>query len=213
MGLVLPERSKWAERALQGLAFWMGYRRALFDGYEIPEAALVTESCSLLQTSLPKELVLLCEQQYKKILPPNAPLKILGKLDRADLVIAHNSVRKAKAGAITQHLEIVIEVKRWATKWKLIVDDMQRLHEMIKLANKPLRGWLFVISERELPDAFVTEEGASIGGVHQIEKSEGYYKVRKTCKASHRFKTTEVANYACLIEIFTEKPSKSLGPG
>ena len=49
MGATLPERQKWLENALQGLAFWIGHRHSLFNGYPLVEGALVAEACNLIQ--------------------------------------------------------------------------------------------------------------------------------------------------------------------
>lgn len=41
MGYDMPERPEFLESALQGVAYWMGYRRAYYRSYPIPEAAIV----------------------------------------------------------------------------------------------------------------------------------------------------------------------------
>jgi hypothetical protein len=115
----------------------------------------------------------------------------------------------------TPFLEIVIEVKRSPFAGDGILNDMKRLHELIRLAQlagTTVRGWLFVISESGRPEQFVTEHGSSQKGPNQIQgaEGEGWYVVRKTCKASARFEgveRVETAHYACLIEIFTHKPT------
>lgn len=64
------ELPKWLIPPLQGLAFWIGHRHSLFKGYHLLEAALVAESCNLIQANLPKnELILVPECLYKNLLP------------------------------------------------------------------------------------------------------------------------------------------------
>lgn len=46
----------WIITSLQGLAFWIGYKRALYRDYPLSEGALVTELRSLIHANLPDEL-------------------------------------------------------------------------------------------------------------------------------------------------------------
>jgi uncharacterized protein (DUF736 family) len=116
---------------------------------------------------------------------------------------ANESVPKPNEGEMAPHLEIIIEAKRAGEAWERISKDLQRLYAALTLANKPtLRGWLFVISESDLPEKFVTEKGKSRQGPVAIEGTDedGWYVVRRSCKASSRFETTREAQHACLIE-------------
>ena len=67
MGEPLPERQKWLEHALQGLAFWIGHRHSLFNRYPLPEGALVAEACNLIEANIPPEIILLPECMYKNL--------------------------------------------------------------------------------------------------------------------------------------------------
>jgi hypothetical protein len=208
MGLDLPERTRWGERALQGLAFWIGHRRAMFEGYPLPEAALVAEACVLLRSALHSDKVLLCERMYRNLLPANGKRKVLKKRDRVDLTIANREIGSAQKGELTQHIEYIIEVKRASAPWPLIQKDMRRLHEALTLAGNSatMRALLFVVSEAARPERLVTENGDSMKKPHKIDDCDGYYLVRRTCKASSRFETVNEAHYASLIEVFTYKP-------
>jgi hypothetical protein len=55
MGEKKDDRSlpQWIGRTLQGLAFWIGHRHALYHDHQIPEGALVAEACNLIQANLP----------------------------------------------------------------------------------------------------------------------------------------------------------------
>jgi hypothetical protein len=217
MGLDLPARQKWAEQALQGLAFWIGHRQAMFSGYPLMEAALVAELCNLMQANRPPNQILLCEQQYRYLLPEDSPRELLRDLYRADLVVAQDGINAAPMWGKTNFLEIVIEVKRSPFTDEGILNDMKRLHEMLRLAHmaigRHIQAWLFIISESGRPHPFVTERGWSRTGKHAIQGAVGggWYVVRKTCKAAARFEGQErvdTAHYACLVEIFTYEPNR-----
>lgn len=72
----LPERQKWLEHALQGLAFWIGHRHSLFSGYPLTEGALVAEACNLIQANLPPDLILLPERMYRNLVPNGTQIKM-----------------------------------------------------------------------------------------------------------------------------------------
>ena len=57
MGYIMPERPQFLESALRGLAYWMGHRASYFNKYPLPEAALVTEGCNLIQANLGNDQV------------------------------------------------------------------------------------------------------------------------------------------------------------
>jgi hypothetical protein len=52
MSKPLDRPPKWAERALQGLAFWIGCRHSLYAHYPLSEGALVAEACNLIYANL-----------------------------------------------------------------------------------------------------------------------------------------------------------------
>src|SRR5438034_7004713 len=70
----LPKWPKWAEAALQGLSYWMGYRESLYRGHPVPEAAMVNEACNLIYANLTTGLQLLCEWRYRFLVPPKKTL-------------------------------------------------------------------------------------------------------------------------------------------
>ena len=96
MGETLPERQKWLEHALQGLAFWIGHRHSLFNGYPLVEGALVAEACNLIQANLPHQLILLPECLYRNLGqgPIGANIEDVTRESRADLVICSEAARE-----------------------------------------------------------------------------------------------------------------------
>jgi hypothetical protein len=195
----LNKQPRWAQRALQGGAYWMGHRRCLYRDYPLAEGALVAEVCNLIYANLPENLQLLCEIQYSSFVN-DAPLpRILQGRIRADLVVAE---RPARSGADPVP-KFIIEVKRASSPQALITADLQRLVAARRLCPD-IRAFLFVISEAKRPKRFVHREGRSLGGKHVIPNSDGYYRVRRTWKAAHAFEKRDRAQYACLIEVYPD---------
>lgn len=209
MGLELPQETTWAVRALQGLAFWIGHREAMYNGYPLSEGALVAETCNLIHSALPKHQVLRCQELYRNLLPPGATMNVITKQARADLVIANEAYPKAKVKDRFHHVQHVIEVKRSTAPAPAIRKDLQRLHEAVKEGNGQFRGLLFLVTDRVSapPSGFATATGSSEKGVHDIDGG-GFYVVRRTCKASAKFESYNNAYYACLIEVFQHKPTR-----
>src|SRR5476651_1923666 len=114
MGEELEVWPKWAEAALQGLAFWIGHRHALYRHYPLSEGALVAETCNLIHAHLETGDSLLCEQQYKRLLPTRMQATALGSKSRADLVVIRGiTPTDAKtARSLSDHVSTVVEVKR-----------------------------------------------------------------------------------------------------
>ena len=114
MGRNLAPTPSWAERALQGLVFWVGHRRALYHHYPLSEGALVAETCNLIHANLDQDKRLLCERQYLKLLPAGHRLEAVHAKSRADIVVVRRPTQKQAdgPGSLVNSLEAVIEVKR-----------------------------------------------------------------------------------------------------
>lgn len=202
MGLTLPERQKWLEHALQGLAFWIGHRHSIFKDYPLSEGALVAEACNLIQANLPHELVLMPERMYKNLVSTHSKVEGVGDMARADLVLCTKETRKiGRDGDLSAHTKFVIEVKRWSSSRKSIDADLKRLHSYLKVATSGTRCFLFVVSESRAPGRFV-KDGKSILGLKRIPESDGHFRVRRTVKAAASFSGKETANYVCFLEVF-----------
>jgi hypothetical protein len=67
---------------------------------------------------------------------------------------------------------------------------------------------LFVVSEARRLPRFVTEDGQSLRGPHSIPDDRGHFRVRRTFKAAHAFKTIETAQYASLLEVYPHPAPK-----
>ncbi len=204
MGRTLPERQKWLEVALQGLAFWIGHRHSLFRGYPLSEGALVAEACNLIQSNLPHELVLMPECMYRNLVTPGKLVNGVGNQARADLVLCDQAASLiGRDGNVSAHTKFVIEVKRGQASAQSINEDLVRLHSYLEVATVGTRCFLFVVSEGSAPRRFV-KDGKSILGVHAIPGRQGTFHVRRSVKAAASFSGKESAHYVCLLEVFLE---------
>lgn len=196
----------WSERALQGLAFWIGHRHALYRSYPLSEGALVAEACNLIFANLATNEVLLCEAQYSRLVPPGQWPHSLGQRSRADLVIANGLDHKQATGPdnLVPYAMTVIEVKRASAPRSQLDDDLKRL-AALKTANPSARAFLFLASEAARPKRFVSAEGRAILGKQEIPTTNCYFRVRRACKAASAFSGRDSAHYACIIEVFTKE--------
>jgi hypothetical protein len=197
MASTLEKWPTWAERALQGIAYWIGHRRCLYRHYPLSEGALVAEVCNLIHANLPDKLSLSCEVQYSSLIHRDEKPTELTDRARADLVVAEKAINPDDEATP----KFIIEVK-WASAPKAQIDaDLRRL-SAVRGIRPDLRTFLFVISEAQRPARFVGENGMSVLGKHPIPQSEGHFRVRRTWKAAHAYTKRDRAQYACLIEVY-----------
>lgn len=203
MGEPLDRWPAWSEKALQGLAFWIGHRHALYPNYPLGESALVAEACNLIFANLGADEVLLCERQYTQLMPEGSWPREQGLKSRADLTVTTGLTHaQAAAGeSLLGHLSAVIEVKRASAPRAQIDQDLKRL-AILKNANPTVRALLFVVAEAHRPKRFVAPEGKAILGKSAIPGQNAHYRVRRACKAAAAFSGKESAHYACIIEVF-----------
>lgn len=203
MGKPLDRWPTWSEKALQGLAFWIGHRHALYPHYPLGESALVAETCNLIFAHLGAGEILLCERQYTQLMPDGGWPSAQGARARADLTVVTGLTHtEAKARTSLQGvLSAVIEVKRASAPKAQIDQDLKRL-AILKHANPAVRALLFVVAESHRPTRFVGPKGKAILGKTEIPGAGAYYRVRRACKAAAAFSGKESAHYACIIEVF-----------
>lgn len=203
MGVHLEAWPTWAEQALQGLSFWIGHRHALYRHYPLSEGALVAETCNLIHAHLETGESLICEEQYKRLLPLGASTSGLGSKSRADLTVVRGiSPSKAKdIPTLAGHIVSVVEVKRASAPKAQIDYDLQRL-ATLKTAMPSVRALLFLVSEAKRPSRFVSKEGRAILGERAIPGTSATYRVRRACKATAAFSGKDTAHYACIIEVY-----------
>lgn len=191
----------WVTTALQGLAFWIGYRRALYRGYPLSEGALVSELRGLLHSNLPDELFLKCEIAYSHLVKKRPRPEPISGRTRADIVIANKIESKTKNNKLILNPKYVIEFKRSKAPTREINKDLQRL-AAFKSTNSDARAFLFVLSEADRNDRFVDERGKSRLGAQNIPNSTGTFRVRRTLRAAPAYTKRDSANYASIIEVY-----------
>lgn len=210
LGSTLPERQKWLENALQGLAFWIGHRHSFFHTYPLPEGALVAEACNLIQSNLPADLILLPECMYGNLIPIGTEIDGVTGQSRADLVICdRNAASVGRKGNVAEHVRFVFEVKRGSATEKEINTDLARLYGFLSATHTQARGFLFIVCEGRSHPRFI-KNGKSILGMHELPGKQGHFRVRRTVKAAASFSGKETAHYVCLIEVFLHQSDKVL---
>lgn len=207
MGYDMPERPVFLEKAMQGLAFWMGHRSALFSGYPLPEAALVAEMCNLIQANLKSDQRLCPEVLYRRLVSTDGAT-VYGQA-RADLVIIPSTAPDPYQNDVRDAVQFIFEVKRAGSAPQSIDEDLRRLHTFKLHGRADARAFLIVASEGQLPGRFVDEKkGQSLPDTHEIPETGGCYHVRRTVKAAASFQKKKNAHYVCIVEVFTSKPDK-----
>lgn len=208
MGYQMPERPAFLEKAMQGLAFWIGHRSALFNDYPLPEAALVAEMCSLIQANLDNEQRLCPEVLYRNIVNIEHADHLTDQA-RADLVVVPFSAADPYKHDVKDTVQFVFEVKRASSTRQLVDEDLRRLYSFKEQCQTQARAFLIVASEGNLPKRFVDEKkGNSRLHSHEIPGTTGCYHVRRTVKAAASFERKKTANFVCIVEVFNKKPNK-----
>lgn len=193
----------WAIKSAQGITYWTGHRRALYNGYPIGESAFVAELCNLIFANLDKQSFFLkCEVMYRVLAKPHP--RPVGIPDRArtDLVI----YRKQVSPTSEPTPEYIVEVKRASSSASMILEDLKRL-ALIKAVLPECRALLYVIAEATRPTAYVSDKGVSITRKARSIKDStgnkiGYYHIRLIKKAAHAITKIERAQYAVVLEVF-----------
>lgn len=201
--MVLLEIPIWSRKALQGITYWIGHRRCLYSNYPLGESAFIAELCNLIFAHLGKHQTLRCEMMYSELAGGAELPELFGRRARADIVVLNRS--EATGGEPVP--KFIVEVKRGSAPTKEVDRDLRRLAAIARL-NRECRVMLFIISEAKRLDRFVTSDGQSVSGPHKIPDDDGHFRIRRTFKAAHAFKTRDTAQYASLLEVYPTKPPK-----
>lgn len=199
----------WVITALQGLTFWIGYKRSLYRDYPLSEGALVTELRSLLHANLPDELFLKCEVGYSHLVKVSPrPTPIAGRT-RADLVVVTKLESPTKPGKVVFSPQYVFEFKRAGAPAREIDNDLKRLAAFH--ASRPAaRAFLVVLSETGRNDRFVTEAGKTRIGRHPVPGMKAMYYIRRTVKAASAYTKRDAGNYATIVEVHAHEGSRDV---
>lgn len=179
---------KWVNPSLQALAFWIAYKKQLYQHHPIKEGAIVLELLGLISSNIDNKVYTHSEVQYRSN----------NKNNLADIVLADSPLRKNLS---YKEILSIIEVKRDKSKTK-INPDIERLGKY-KIENPQVRCFLIVVSESKRPNRFVGNNGEALGIIEKSEWNDYKVNVRRVCKATSSFRDNNVekAHYVCLIEI------------
>ena len=195
----------WITTALQGLTFWIGYKRSLYRDYPLSEGALVTELRSLMHANLPDDLFLKCEVGYSHLVKSQRRLAPIAGRTRADMVVATKVESPDKSGKVLYSPVHVFEFKRAGARVREIDKDLKRL-AAFQAARPEARAFLVVLSEAGRNDRFVTEDGKTRVGTHQVLGMNAAYHIRRTVKAASAYTNTDSGNYATVVEVRANEP-------
>jgi hypothetical protein len=190
----------WVTTALQGLTFWIGYKRSLYRDYPLSEGALVTELRTLLHANLPDELFLKCEVGYSHLVKGTPRLTPIAGGKRADLVVATKVEPKDNPGKVVYLPKYVFEFKRAGAPKAEIDNDLKRL-AAFQIARPFARAFLVVLSEAGRNDRFVTDAGKTRIGKHAVPGMRAIYHIRRTVKAASAYTNRDSGNYATVVEV------------
>ncbi len=178
------------KNACRGLAFWIGYRRSIYNLYHIPEAAVVTEFCNLLSAHLGNDKFLFPEQMYKKLTDQPDIRQI-----RCDVAVFRKIEKVKLEDRAPEQVEYVVEVKRYDSSDNAIQEDIRRLGTY--LASKPdpkPQAFLVISCEGTIPEEYsqsIQKKVDDTFGIIKLDAKRGTqttndgntYSVRQLAKA------------------------------
>lgn len=195
----------WTLNTLQGLAYWIKWRKCYFARYPLGEAAITAEACGLIYSKLAPNESLCCEVLYK-----NLGKGAISDTTRADLVIARKSDGERSVDPkedISDKANCVFEFKRWVdnSSRQNVLDDIKKLHRLRGANSNPeLRLFSVVVSQGCRPKPFVNREGTARRRLRDADLVDAIdYKVKAAKKATESFRprAIESASYAVLLEL------------
>jgi hypothetical protein len=179
----IPTTPVWAQSSLQSITYYVGYRLAEYYNYHLSEGTLVDEFVRAVQSRLNNIGLTIRERMYREL---HADLIEMGQ-KRADITIYKGD-----------EVYSVLEVKKSDASANVIESDFVKLIE-VKRRLPNVRCFLVLISQRNRPNEYITENGVAVINPRQID---GYdIQTIWVAKATDSFDGFENANYACLIEV------------
>jgi len=184
----------WTDNVLQGIAYWIGYKKQYYRFYPLTEGAIVAEMLSLLSTS---------QSGYKSQIHAEVMIKNICKKStskkRFDIVISEETLSE-------NNIQSVIEVKRLEAPKKELEKDFKKLIKYLScIENNNVRAFVILVSQNTKPTEYISAKGNAKKRTYNIAGYDNYYlKVRRVCKATNKFyteKNNKKANYVCLFEI------------
>ena len=194
------EAPLWLRRAMLGVCFWVGHRRALYRRHPLTEGAIVAELCNLINANLPSKLNLLCEVPYSKLIDVKDKESRFTERSRVDLSVG-TIIRDQDGKTSMRDCKMIMEVKRTPSENAAIQNDLYRLAE-VKNKKPSIQTILLLVSEGNRPQEYVSEDGYQINDTFEIEDEDACnYVVLSIQKAVFKLSDVDVAHYACALEV------------
>ena len=202
---VLLRIPDWPDRAMQMLAFWLGYQCSLGLRANLSEGAITWELCRLISSLLSKEQFVHTEVLYAKIPALSTHADVAGRRYRADIVITSHSKmptagERFPAGTVSE----VIEVKHNGSGIAQVWSDINYMSRISTGAVNCPRMFLVYASANEWPGKFVKIDGTAIRTLQHTANQSPYRVrcVRKALRLTPKIGAKIHGNYAVLIEVF-----------
>jgi hypothetical protein len=187
----------WLRRALLGVCYWVGHRRAYYRRHPLMEGAIVAELCNLINANLPEKYDLRCEVPYSSFVRVGQQTSVFTERSRVDLCITQPEEGNDP--------RFIIEVKRGSVSEVSIQADLVRLAE-VKKRKRGLRTLLIGVTERLLPEPYVTADGFPSSRAFGISREPDYIcKVLSAQKAIHLVTDLTVAHFAYALEVLPRR--------
>ncbi len=203
----------WTDDVLQGISYWMGYRRSYYRDYPLLEGAVVAELCNLLASKLhpTNDGRVFCEVPIANLMQDHTSRAERDSI-RYDLLIAKETgnVRNSGQHNFFDSASIAMEVKRGSASRNDVSKDLQRL-AMLNSFRPNVRTFLLLISEGKLPNQFAwfaesenPDDVTAARNPVSVQGINAVIKVRRVCKAMSSVKSKS-GHSAILIEVISKE--------
>ena len=190
----------WAERSLQGLAYWIGWTHERYPFWSLSEGSIVTELRAAIDARLDSSQAVIAEVDTRYLLPSDGDVATDIRKGRVDLVIVrHRKGKIAEKSQIRRAATTLIEIKRGKASLAELKEDLVRLAQVLTTLGSGTRAFLIVGCESgKMPTAFV-RKGVLVRGEQPIK--DGVYFVRRVWRASQAKTSIKVSHSVVLVEV------------
>jgi len=201
--MTLQSIPAWSSRALQGLAYWVGYQHSFGIAEHLSEGAIATEFLRLMVAHRETGRTLEPEVMYRHIpeLAEN-PMFVNSRM-RADLVVSRECRNRRDCSFTAGVVEAIIEVKHSRSQYSKVIEDIDLLGNLRVKSAAAIRGFLLYVSINKRP-RFTDRFGAGNGTRTDQTPNGTPFKVRRVCRATQRVplrNESAIGHYVVLIEV------------
>lgn len=190
----------WAERSLQGLAYWIGWTHERYPFWPLSEGSMVAEARVAINAWLDSSQAAIAEVATRDLVSADAAAAAVVRKGRLDLVIVRcRAGRIPKGSQIGRAATALIEIKRGQASHAELMKDLVRLAQIVVNLGRGVRAFLIVGCESgRTPKAFV-RKGVLVRGEKSIKG--GVYFVRRVWRASQAKTSRKVSHSVVLVEV------------